>query len=276
MVMRHQGWLAGGRRWAPVTDGSSWSRVAGALPGVGSSTLRTLELVFAPEVPVSAGRSGALGLACCPLTAFSLTLRLVSGQTSSHRSLQTTVANMGSTFFLARCIPGPLSRASTTNLLALSTTPPPMGYPLAWNSAYLIRSLRFSRYSRLPLTTFDYLGRPAVRLISLRQIPAQRPQIAEHVFRLAVFQLTQLDSQPLAGRGSSRSAGNLTRSGQMLRSMAPVQYAHRVRPVQVYEALPPLGPVHHRTHLCGAGGAQRCVSTVASRPKLWWSAVREK
>ena len=34
---------------------------------------------------------------------------------------------MGSTFFLAQCIPEPLSRASTTNLLALSTAPLPMG-----------------------------------------------------------------------------------------------------------------------------------------------------
>ena len=127
-------------RWAAVGGDPSWSWVAGALPGVGPATLRTLELVLAPEVSVSAGRSGALGLTCRPLTAFSLILRLISGQTSSHRSLQTTVrrANIGSTFCLAQCIPGPLSRASTTSLLALSTAPLPMGYSWAWNSAYLI------------------------------------------------------------------------------------------------------------------------------------------
>ena len=140
MLMRRQGWLTGGRRWAAVAGAPSWPWVAGALPGVGSATLRSLELVFAPEVSVSAGRSGALGLAHRPLTAFCLSLRLISGQASPHRPLQTSVrrANMGSTFFLAQCIPEPLSRASTTSLLALSTAPLPMGYPCAWNSAYLV------------------------------------------------------------------------------------------------------------------------------------------
>ena len=105
--------------------------------------------------------SGAgLGLAShCLLPGLSPSRWLICGQTSSHRPLQTTVrrATMGFTCSPGQCIPGPLSRASTTNLLALSTAPLPMGYPLAWNSAYLIRSLRFSGYSRLPLTTFDYL-----------------------------------------------------------------------------------------------------------------------
>ena len=103
MVMRRQGWLAGGRRWAAVADAPSWPWVAGALPGVGSATLRSLELVFAPEISVPAGRSGALGLARRPLPAFSLSLRLISGQASPHRPLQTSVrrANMGSTFYLA-------------------------------------------------------------------------------------------------------------------------------------------------------------------------------
>ena len=56
MVMRRQGWLGGGRLWAAVGGAPSWSWVAGALPGVGSATLRTLKLVFAPEVSVSAGQ----------------------------------------------------------------------------------------------------------------------------------------------------------------------------------------------------------------------------
>ena len=147
---------------------------------------------------------------------------------------------MGFTCSLAQCIPEPLSRASTTSLLALSTAPLPIGYPLAWNSAYLICPRRFSRYSRLPLTALtasDCLDRPAVRPFSLRQLPAQRPQIVEHLFRLSVFQLVQLNPQPLAGGYSPRSESGLTRLGQVLCGMAPVQNPHRVRPVQVDESL---------------------------------------
>ena len=121
-----QGWLAGGRRWAAVQSPSCpW--VAGALPGVGSGALRSLELVFAPEISVPAGGSGALGLARRPLPAFSLSLRLISGQASPPDYRPRRSANMGSTCALAQCIPEPLSRASTTSLLALSTAPLPMG-----------------------------------------------------------------------------------------------------------------------------------------------------
>src|SRR5215210_7294973 len=51
------------------------------------------------------------------------------GQASSQRSAQTTVrsASIGSTLAGAQCIPLPLSRSSTTTLLALSTMPLPIG-----------------------------------------------------------------------------------------------------------------------------------------------------
>ena len=101
--------------------------------------------------------------------ACSRNLWLISGQTSCHRPLQTTVrrATMGFTCSLAQCIPKPLSRASTTSLLALSTAPLPMGRPLARNSAYLICPLGFSRYSRLPLIVLTAPSSPLAPLGSI-------------------------------------------------------------------------------------------------------------
>lgn len=53
----------------------------------------------------------------------------VSSQPSLHTALRSS--NMGLTFFRSQCIPAPLSRASTTSLLALSTMPDPIGQPAA-------------------------------------------------------------------------------------------------------------------------------------------------
>lgn len=54
-------------------------------------------------------------------------------QVSLQRSLHTALRKMsrGLTFSRFQCIPAPLSRASTTSLLAFSTSPEPMGQPAA-------------------------------------------------------------------------------------------------------------------------------------------------
>ena len=96
------------------------------------------------------------------------------------------------------------------------------------------------------------------------------------IFRLSVFQLVQLGPQPLAKGGSPRSESSLAGPGQMLRPVAPVQDAHRVRPMQVDELLLPIRAVHHRTYGPSPLRARRWVSIVASRAKLRWSIIREK
>ena len=105
---------------------------------------------------------------------------------------------------------------------------------------------------------FDCLERSGERVSALRQCSAQRPEANKHrCTKLSVFQLAQTGfPKELIGGDCSRTSRKLCPDiGQMLRSVAPVQNPHRVRPVQVAEALRPLGPVQHRTHLPGIPGA---------------------
>ena len=126
ILIRRQGWLAAGRR--SVAGGGlrfcSW--FSPGVSGVGSALLRATGLVFARLASLATALSWGLGLACRPTACspgFPPSSWLIWGHTSPHRSLQTTVlrATMGFTCSLAQCIPEPLSRASTSSLLALST-----------------------------------------------------------------------------------------------------------------------------------------------------------
>src|SRR5215213_6612702 len=81
----------------------------------------------------AAGGDGGTGVAG---RSWVVTLPHASSQRSLHSAPRS--ASIGSTCAGAQCIPGPLSRASTTSLFALSTAPLPIGRPAAAKSAYAI------------------------------------------------------------------------------------------------------------------------------------------
>jgi hypothetical protein len=73
----------------------------------------------------------------------------------SQRSLQAALrkTSSGLTLGRAHCMPAPLSRASTTSLLALSTLPLPRGQPAAAKAGYCRRATRLSKYVSASLTS---------------------------------------------------------------------------------------------------------------------------
>ncbi len=132
MGMRRQGWSAGGRQgWRGVwgIDGWSWGRgwdrvVLAAAVGLGGRM----------------GRGGGLAASrrrwrrwIWRWRCWRRRVAAMCGQSSSQRSLQTRLRNasMGLTWARAQCMPLPLSRASTTSLLPLSTAPSPIGQDLS-------------------------------------------------------------------------------------------------------------------------------------------------
>src|SRR5437763_11981726 len=66
-----------------------------------------------------------------------------------------------------------------------------------------------------------------------------------------VLEFMQLLSQPLLGQTGASSPHQLSNLTEIACRMGKVENAHRIRPMQIYKALDPLGSILHRTHLFG-------------------------
>lgn len=90
-------------------------------------------------------RAWARCFRCCWRTCWTCFIRPC--QVCVQRSVMTALrkTSMGFTFSRFQCMPAPVSRTSTTNVVALSTMPEPLGHPAAWKAGDCMWEWRGSR-----------------------------------------------------------------------------------------------------------------------------------